>query len=426
MSHNDPIIRNAGEREAGALCAKCSAEISLSIPVAVCTSCGAVHHENCWQEGHGCSAYECTEGKATIASSAKKPLTITREELQSTEPLPTPKSFNSLEAEDARKVDRRWNRASIWAMVVALLGIPLFGIITGLIAILIGCIALVIHRENRRGMGLAVAAMVLGLLDVVGWSIGLSSYFGTPRAAVSMSELAIDASSLDDLPEYIARAMRANVLIQIDAGFGRGGIGSGVVLKVNNGQAYIVTNRHVIDQNYSDSTTSAPKNLSDLASVMVMSISQVSIPGAVEWVAPHGIDLAIVSAPLSNRDVQEANWDNNEKAKIGDEVFAVGNPHGLGWTHTSGSLSQIRSQRRGNMKFKILQTSAPINPGNSGGGLYDSQGHLVGINSMTAEKRIAEGLGFAIDFSTLVDLIPERFDITSQNIVTDQEAEESD
>ena len=56
---------------------------------------------------------------------------------------------------------------------------------------------------------------------------------------------------------------------------------------------------------------------------------------------------------------------------VGDEVFAIGNPHGLGWTHSAGDISQIRRQKHGDYDFRVLQTTAAINPGNSGGGLYD-------------------------------------------------------
>lgn len=421
MTSNDPKLMQAEQREAGTLCAHCAVEINLDNPVAICKKCGAIHHEVCWQQRGACCSYECSGGKGSEAAATGAPLTITSTDLESVTPLASSSPTRNYEMPTDNKPERRWNRTALWAFALALLGIPLFGLITGLIAILVACIALVTHHENRRGMGLAVAAMLIGLFDVVGWAVALSNYWGSPQTAVSLSEMSIDPSSLDGLPEYLARAMRANVLIQIDAGLGRGAIGSGVVLKVKDDLAYIVTNRHVVDHNYSDMTTSAPLDLSDLARVMVMSVSQVSIPGIVEWVAPHGIDLAVISAPLSRGDIREAHWDLATIPHIGDEVFAVGNPHGLGWTHTSGDVSQIRKRSQGGFSYVVLQTSAPINPGNSGGGLYDDQGNLLGINTMTAEKRFAEGLSFSISLQTLVDLVPDRFKITGQNVEEPQQ-----
>lgn len=155
---------------------------------------------------------------------------------------------------------------------------------------------------------------------------------------------------------------------------------------------------------------------------MVMAFNQVNESAVIEWVAPYGIDLAILSAPVSRIDVVEAYWDVAKIPRIGDQVFAVGNPHGLGWTHTIGNVSQIRRQIRGVCDFKILQSSAPINPGNSGGGLYDEQGQLIGINTMTADKRVAEGIGFSIALPILIDLLPDRFHLREQN-PTDQHRE---
>jgi serine protease Do len=149
----------------------------------------------------------------------------------------------------------------------------------------------------------------------------------------------------------------------------------------------------------------------------VLTVEQSFGPAKVEWVAPHGVDLAIIVMPLLGAvdQLQEAVWNGKETPHIGEAVFAVGNPHGLGWTHSSGSISQVRRREQGAFSFRVLQSTAPINPGNSGGGLYDADGLLIGINTMTGDKRFAEGLGFAIAFPTLLELIPEKFGIEELN-----------
>ena len=91
---------------------------------------------------------------------------------------------------------------------------------------------------------------------------------------------------------------------------------------------------------------------------------------------------------------------------IGSEVFTIGNPQHLDWTHTRGSISQLRLQRRGERQIHVIQTDAALNPGNSGGGLYDKSGTLIGINTWTNDKRFSEGLGFAIALDSLLDLDP--------------------
>ncbi len=91
---------------------------------------------------------------------------------------------------------------------------------------------------------------------------------------------------------------------------------------------------------------------------------------------------------------------------IGSEVFTIGNPQHLDWSHTRGSISQLRLQKRGPRQVHVIQTDAALNPGNSGGGLYDKSGTLIGINTWTNDKRSSEGLGFAIALDSLLELDP--------------------
>lgn len=412
MPTSEPRILKAQQREAGVACAECSAEIVEGESVAVCVDCGAVHHEPCWDRTSGCVAYECVGVSVDHERLRNVSIRVHQHDLRAAVPLE--RSTPTFGGVDALK--RRWNRVSVWAFAVSLLGVPLFGIVTGVVAMVLACVALVGHRANQRGIVLAALAMVIGLADIIGWSVGLSYYLGGGGGArVAFSEMTIDTETLNELPDKIARAMRANVLIDAQMGFGKAGIGSGVVLKVADGVSYIVTNRHVVDGDYTSGTMETPTDLSELARLTVGSIGAVRAPAAVEWVAPNGIDLALISARFPEGVIQEAFWDIDQEAVVGDPVFAIGNPHGLGWTHTSGSVSQLRRQSRGGFSFRLLQTSAAINSGNSGGGLYDAVGRLIGINTMTAEKRFAEGLGFSIAYGTLIDLLPEKFGIGQRN-----------
>ena len=92
--------------------------------------------------------------------------------------------------------------------------------------------------------------------------------------------------------------------------------------------------------------------------------------------------------------------------RVGERVFAIGNPHHLGWTHTQGVISQFRTRNYDSRRIRVIQTQAAINPGNSGGGLYDEEGYCLGINTWTADKSISEGIGFAVALDTLSDLAP--------------------
>jgi len=414
VSHLPPRTVCAGDREIGVPCVQCGLELQAQEATAICQLCGSVHHQACWERAGGCSSYECSGVTATATDEGAGRIRITDADLAAADPLPVSRASwaDDGTGADHAPAKKPWNRTSLWAFIIALLGIPLFGLVTGLVAIVLGCIALVLHTANRRGARFAVAAIVLGLADVLGWAAGLHYFFGAGRqVVVSLDDFTVDPESLRELPEHISRAMRANVLIQSRSGLGLmgTGIGSGVILRVSDGSALIVTNRHVIDPSHFDSDRSQPDGDEIGATVLVKALGQPETPGRVMWVAPHGVDLALISAAISSAEVQAAHWQRDTESTIGDPVFAIGNPHGLGWTHTAGDISQLRRQSRDTFDYRVIQTSAAINAGNSGGGLYNAAGMLLGINTWTQDKRFAEGLGFSIAFTALLDLVPDRF-----------------
>lgn len=83
---------------------------------------------------------------------------------------------------------------------------------------------------------------------------------------------------------------------------------------------------------------------------------------------------------------------------IGDVVFAIGNPFGVGQTTTQGIISALNKNKVGINRYEnFIQTDASINPGNSGGALIDSRGALIGINSAILTRSGGNhGVGFAI------------------------------
>ena len=111
-------------------------------------------------------------------------------------------------------------------------------------------------------------------------------------------------------------------------------------------------------------------------------------------------DMAIIK--VKEEKLPAAELGDSDKLRVGQKVFAIGNPFGLtgGPTVTSGVISAIKrsiESKRGMIK-NLVQTDAAINPGNSGGPLIDVQGRVVAIN--TAIIPYAQGIGFAIPINS--------------------------
>ena len=111
-------------------------------------------------------------------------------------------------------------------------------------------------------------------------------------------------------------------------------------------------------------------------------------------------DTAVVE--FEGKNLQAAELGDSDKLRVGQSVYAIGNPFGLtgGPTVTSGVISAVNrtiESQRGLLE-NLVQTDAAINPGNSGGPLVDVEGRVVAIN--TAIIPFAQGIGFAIPINS--------------------------
>ena len=96
--------------------------------------------------------------------------------------------------------------------------------------------------------------------------------------------------------------------------------------------------------------------------------------------------------------------------RVGQKVFAIGNPFGLDWTLTSGIVSALDRSLPGESGSidHLIQTDAAINPGNSGGPLLDSSGRLIGITTaIYSPSGASAGIGFAVPVDTVNRVVPE-------------------
>src|SRR5262249_28261343 len=154
-----------------------------------------------------------------------------------------------------------------------------------------------IHSGARRGIGLALPGLLLGVVDVAGWAYFLSVMpWQTMVADRMFSDPPPDLASINELDPPLQRAMRANVLIERQHGLAALGgmaVGSGVILRIERGDALIVTNRHVVDAGFPSDYDSSPEPLARLHRPTVRMLGQPATQGQVIWMAPGQIDLAL-------------------------------------------------------------------------------------------------------------------------------------
>jgi S1-C subfamily serine protease len=204
---------------------------------------------------------------------------------------------------------------------------------------------------------------------------------------------------LEGQPPHIQRALRANVRIETT-----GGLGSGVVLQRSGDNVLVLTNRHVIDSKFTANRAATP-DLKKVPAVRVSYFNQQQNPGKVTWIAPAEIDLALVEA-TAPKEVEPVNWSPDGKVIAGQDVFAIGNPLGLGWSMSKGVVSSIRTRKQGEYDVGLVQTDTNITFGNSGGGLYRTDtGELIGINTFIVDPRLGK-VGFAQRPQVLLELKP--------------------
>jgi serine protease Do len=303
------------------------------------------------------------------------------------------------------------------SFVISLISIPAFGLLTGWISVLLGCIGLVLRQPKQRGLALGALSIVIGIGSSIGWAFFYFQDSPFQAAALSFDEYDIDPASIDSLPPAIARPMRSNVLMKTRTGLAGLDymIGAGIILKVDADAVLLLTNRHVIDDDFNGSQQE--KSPLPDHSVNVQFLGRAPLNGSVVWMAPFGVDAALVRVPtLNTQDLVAACWAAEAACRVSDRVFVVGNPMGLAWSHASGEVSQVRRQDFGPLNVRVIQISAPVNTGNSGGGLYDEHGLLIGVNTWTKDKRFAEGLAFSISFQSILELIPAEFNLPKSRL----------
>ena len=186
-------------------------------------------------------------------------------------------------------------------------------------------------------------------------------------------------------------------------------IGTGIIIDKNNDEYLVVTNAHVVgfwDMYEADNFSPGDSILKYWLKVRFAE-EQEEMQVKKVFISNKHKDLALITFS-SKKNYPTINL-KKEGMKVGEVVYAMGHPKGLEYTFTSGIVSAIRKYvDRATEGYKFIQTQAAINPGNSGGPLVDSDGNLVGINTMKIVEKGVEGLGFAISVNELIDMLDKK------------------
>ncbi|MCG6922955.1 MAG: trypsin-like peptidase domain-containing protein [Acidobacteria bacterium] len=173
------------------------------------------------------------------------------------------------------------------------------------------------------------------------------------------------------------------------------GTGSGFLW---DGEGHVVTNFHVV-QDAARRGGSAQVTLGDDdfdATVVGVARDQ---------------DLAVLRISAPREKLVPIRIGSSRGLRVGQHVYAIGNPFGLDHTLTTGIVSALGrtiQAANGSTIFDVIQTDAAINPGNSGGPLLDSGGRLIGVNTaIFSPSGASAGIGFAVPVDTVNRIVPE-------------------
>jgi 2-alkenal reductase len=242
----------------------------------------------------------------------------------------------------------------------------------------------------------SIAGLAAALTMLAGFGMAARET-AAPRSVTPRGPLLAHESSVASLFENAAPSVAYIYIERLErTGFftveAAQGAGSGFVWDAD---GHVVTNYHVVE---------------GASSVVVQLDVGNPIAARVVGIAPE-YDLAVVKIKEVPKGIRPIPLGTSRDLKIGQSVYAIGNPFGLSRTLTTGIVSALERTLPTSEYSEIagvIQTDAAINPGNSGGPLLDSAGRLVGVNSaIRSASGSSAGVGFAIPVDMVNRVVPQ-------------------
>ena len=169
--------------------------------------------------------------------------------------------------------------------------------------------------------------------------------------------------------------------------------GSGIIISED---GYILTNNHVINS----SSSSSYYEIGEASKVTVTLYNDETEYSATVVGTDEETDLAVIK--IDKTGLTAAEIGDSDSVQVGEFSMAIGNPLGMQSSVTSGIISATNREVTDSdgKTFKLIQTDAAINSGNSGGALVNSQGQVIGVNTLKVSATGVEGMGFAIPINS--------------------------
>ena len=285
-------------------------------------------------------------------------------------------------------------------------------------------------QKNKTGFGKTIILPFVS--GVVGCSVVLGTCFGVPsiRSKLinnSSSNISTSNSSSTQSNGYVTQTSLSNysdtavyaankilpsiVGIKIEytvntqSFFGRSSSstatasGSGIIISDD---GYILTNNHVVSSSTSESNSYY--QITDAGKVTVTLFGDETEYEAKIVGQDEQTDLAVIK--IEKTGLTKAEFADSDSVKVGEFAMAVGNPVNMNSTVTTGIVSAVNRKITDSdgKTYTCIQTDAAINSGYSGGALVNSEGKVIGINTLKLSGTGIEGIGFAIPINSTTDI----------------------
>ncbi len=284
----------------------------------------------------------------------------------------------------------------------------------------------VIIEPEKKSSGFGKSVLIPFASGIIGASLVIGTCFGVPsirekilvtetetaqtstaNSSTSINSNLVSLSNYSDTGIGVAAKIQPSVVgikveYSVNTLFSRqpttaSAEGSGVIISED---GYILTNNHIVNS----SSSSSYYQLSEATRVSVFLYGDETSYEAEIIGTDSQTDLAVIK--IDKTGLTAATLGDSDSVQVGEFAMAAGNPLGMQNSITCGVISAVNREVTDSdgKKYTLIQTDAAINSGNSGGALVNSNGEVIGINTLKLSGTGIEGMGFAIPINSTKDI----------------------